>query len=172
MQTLPKLEPCQPEANFIQYWSLVPAMIIWTILHRGIGYQRANFGLLFLVCSMLCLSTLLWPSTPLLQLALVGLGNGIWQHVQSYVNAKRGIPGGDAYSPGTPWLAEMPFVPAFLTRQERLERFVEPLLVAALGCWFLHAVDVETGLWLLIAASGMRIRAAWEYALRASWPAP
>jgi len=149
----------------VEILSVVVAMIVTPIMRHGMGYQRAKVGLLLFVFAVLGVSDLIWPSIPLLVLAVVTLVRGSWQNHQSRRAVRRGELAGDTRSNGLSWLRLLP-IPGWLTREERVERFLDPLVCFGAGMAIFTGLDHETGVWVIAAAMCLRIRERYEYAYR------
>lgn len=158
------LTPEQKIAIF-QWLLLGAAISVMVFLRRRMGYRvlkplhllgaaimmggMAFFGLLGSMFGQP--SVALMATNPLLNLCGMGVFVfGMFQRHQRWKEIKRGEDW-HTYYKGTSWLEYLPFWPAFLRHEDRISRFLDPLLCFVLGMFFFSCGMPGFGLWLLVA---------------------
>lgn len=145
--------------DFGRWLCLFPALSVMLLLRREIGYSLLN-PLYVLGVSLVMAFVAKWLSaaTPnaeaLLIFAVVVFFGGVFERIKRWWGRRRGE---RVYSTevGVSHLRRL-WMPAFLKRERRVERFVDPLLCMAVG-WLLLKISLALGGWFIF--SGLALRA-------------
>jgi hypothetical protein len=125
-----------------------PAMIVLAIIRHDIGYQRARVGIVVFIFAVMVVSNIIWYSPLTVTIAMAVLVRGWWQTRTSHRAVRLGELADATSSNGISWLERLP-LPWFLRDEERVTRFLDPLLVCALGALRFAHVDRLADAWLL-----------------------
>jgi hypothetical protein len=146
---------------FVQWAVQFPALTVSLWLRRDIGYRLIHPAKLFAVAGIVFVVAIL--ATPgnedarpadLAVFAVLTFAIGMYQRIKRWSELNRGIQQYSYYT-GTSAFSSFRWLPHFVRRNRRPERFLDPFVCALIGLAFLP-VSRALGMWLVFSAFCLR----------------
>ena len=129
--------PLHEKIDMIRRIAIFPALTVMIFLRRGIGFRLLKTTWLVVLAIIMIVGSLLFPAiaephgTAMILFALAMLGWGFFQRWQRWCDICSGVRW-HTYCPGVSYLEYIPW-PAFIQSHRRINRFLDPLVVAIVG---------------------------------------
>lgn len=157
----------QPPQSNLTFWqkiemmraaAMLPALTVMVILRRNLGYRFLNpaylFGMAFALVVVSALAQQSRNPEGLLIFAAIMLVAGLVERFKRWRETHRGVRK-HSYYIGDSYL-EFKWLPAFMRRHRRVERFLDPLVCFIFGVLLL-ALSRALGMWLIFSSFCLRV---------------